>query len=182
MAKSKKSRKKKGATSAGIKTGIAAGAATFVAGQAAKTVIKEIVEAGTERLFPRQRKSAGPDVGLLALRVLGDSGGGGSAKVVDLTRALRMNLLEIADVLRGLRRLRLVKFSDGHRAVRLTGQGRETLEMLRGPAEPGIASGEALPQLAKSEETHDADPRRDDGAVSSGDGSPVSAPPADEGA
>ena len=183
MAKSKKNRKKD-ATRAGIASGLAAGAATFVAGQAAKTVIKEIVEAGTDRFFPvRSRgKGAQADAGLLTLQVLErQSPREGPVTVADLVRALNASLLDVADTLRGLRRLRLVKFVNKHRAVRLTGQGREMLERLRRPAGATNSDEHPAPPGPGAEAGNGVDPNRDaEATASSDDGSAVSAPPAAE--
>ena len=141
MAKRKRKQHKTGA-GATLGGGIAAGAATFLASQAVKTVVKEVVEAGTDRfLFRRGRtKSKGPDVGLLVLRMLAEAPAGEPVTVVRLVQTLGLHLLDVADAVRGLQRLRLAKYSDGHRAVRLTSQGREALEALAGPGEANAAA------------------------------------------
>lgn len=186
MAKSKKKRKKNAAgapTATGISRGIAAGAATFVAGQAVKTVIKEIVEAGTDRLLhTRSRlKPRGPDIGLLILRTLEESASQAPVTVVQMVQVLRINLLDVADALRGLRRLRLVKFADGRRAVRLTGQGRETLEMLRRPPEENVERrGAEVPAVDASDDA--AEDQRNAGSEDGSGESAATAAPFDNGA
>lgn len=177
----KRKRKQDRAVGQGLAGSVAAGAATFLASQAVKTVVKEVVEAGTDRfLFRRSKtKPKGQDVGLLVLRRLAESASGEPVTVVRLVQWLNLHLLDVSDVVRGLRRLRLVKYVDGHRAVRLTSQGRETLEALAGPEGPAGAGPESETAAVEAEPSGEADATAD---VPPGDDGAVTRPPADEGA
>src|SRR4051794_16256540 len=127
MGKGKKSKKH------GAASGALAGAATFLAGRVVNSLVKEVVDEGTDHLWHRGKHGKGVkhDVGLGLLKLLARSDkplGPGHLAV-----ALETDLISCLGAIRAMRRARLIKYGGGHRTVELTAHGRETLAAMSPP-------------------------------------------------
>ena len=110
-----------------------AGAAAYVGSRVVNELVKEAVSAGTDKLWHRGKHGKGvkDDIGLGILKLL--AGADEPLPVGPLAVALKVDLLSCLEALHAMRRVRLVRYVDGRRAVELTPHGRETLGLMAPP-------------------------------------------------
>ncbi len=131
MAKGKGKKKgKRVGTKRAVGAGMLGGVATLVATKGAGEVVKEAVKLGAGHIIGLRQ---GPpalekDLGYKLLKLLAKRGG--PVRLACLPGELQCGLLPLLEAVQSLRRVRLLKLTDGRRTVLLTALGRESLDVL----------------------------------------------------